>query len=328
MGPKKHADVSAAPALRTAASSLPSSVRRLVKVIGLVGIVTLTVAGCSVQEVLRFGWPEGVTPQADRMRMLWTGSVIASLIVGAIVWALMLWPVVFHRKRSDQLPRQFQYHHVLEFFYTAIPTVIVVVLFYFTATTENYVLDEDTEPDLTVNVLAFQWNWEFSYPEHQAPDGRPISTLGTSTEIPLLVVPSGRTVRYHVESRDVIHSFFVPEMHFKRDVFPHPDKNNQDPTFQNTIVRPGSFVGRCAELCGTYHSGMNFEVRALPGDLFDEYLKLRATQNPSTGELYSTAEALAALQARPGSGCGDLCTPHAVTTSPFSTDRTVRTASG
>lgn len=328
MGPKKHADVSAAVAPRTAASSLPNSVRRLIKVIGLTAVVAITTAGCSVQEALRFGWPEGITPQADRMRTLWTGSVVASLIVGVIVWGLMLWPVVFHRKKSDELPKQFQYHHTLEIFYTALPTIIVVVLFYFTATTENFVLDEEAEPDLTVDVVGFQWNWEFRYPEHTTSDGRPVSTLGTSTEIPLLVVPAGRTVRYHLESTDVIHSFFVPEMHFKRDVFPHPDRNNQDPTFQNTIVRPGSFVGRCAELCGTYHSGMNFEVRALPGDLFDQYIALRATQNPSTGETYSTSEALAALQTRSGSACGELCSPYAVTTSPFNTDRTARTASG
>jgi cytochrome c oxidase subunit 2 len=316
VGPKKRAAL------------LPALSRRVAKIVGLVSAVVITATGCSAQEVLRFGWPEGVTPQADRMRMFWTGTVIAALVVGVIVWALILWPVAFHRKRSEQLPKQFQYHHVLEIFYTGLPLLIVLVLFYFTATTENYVLDDSAEPDVTVDVVAFQWNWEFRYPGHQTPDGQTVRTLGTSTEIPLLVVPVGKTVRYHVESVDVIHSFFVPEMNFKRDVFPQPDKNNQDPDFQNTIVRPGSFVGRCAELCGTYHSGMNFEVRALPANVFDEYLKLRSTVNTQTGAPYTAAEALSALQSRPGLNCGELCTPHAVTTSPFDTNRTARTASG
>jgi cytochrome c oxidase subunit 2 len=129
-------------------------------------------------------------------------------------------------------------------------------------------------------------------------------------------------VEYQLSSKDVIHSFYVPEMHFKRDVFPYPDKNNQDSTFQNKIDKPGSFVGRCAELCGSYHAFMNFEVRALPGEQFDQYLLLRTQTNPATAAPYTAAEALMRMN------CGQLCTPYAVTTTPFNTDRTARTASG
>lgn len=303
--------------------------RRLAKVIGLVGLVAFAATGCSTDEVLRFGWPEGITEQADDMRALWTGSVIASLVVGVFVWGLMLWPVAFHRKKpgSTGLPRQTQYNNVLEAVYTGIPVIIVVVLFVFTASTENRVLAETDKPDVKVEVLAFQWNWDFSYKEvggstPKTPDGSEVHTVGSTREIPLLVVPAGRTVQYELRSRDVIHSFYVPEMHFKRDVFPYPEKNNQDNTFQNKIDRPGSFVGRCAELCGSYHAFMNFEVRALPGDQFDQYVRLRTQNNPATGRTYSAAEALNQMK------CGQLCTPYAVTTSPFNPDRTARTASG
>jgi cytochrome c oxidase subunit 2 len=266
------------------------------------------------------------------MRELWTGSVIASLVVGVITWALILWPVAFHRKKSDELPRQTQYNNVLEAIYTGLPVIIVVVLFVFTASTESRVLAETRDPDLTVDVVAFQWNWDFGYKkskdaggrvtEPRTPVGSEVRTVGSSREIPLLVVPSGRTVEYRLSSKDVIHSFFVPEMHFKRDVFPYPDKNNQDFTFQNKIDKPGSFVGRCAELCGSYHAFMNFEVRALPGDKFDEYLTLRTQNNPATNAPYTAADALTKMN------CGELCKPFAVTTTPFNTDRTARTASG
>jgi cytochrome c oxidase subunit 2 len=311
---------------------------RLTTIGGLVGLVAVTATGCSGDEVLRFGWPQAVTPQAARMRDFWTGSVIASLVVGVIMWALILWPVIAHRKKGDALPKQFQYNHFLEFIYTGVPSVIVVVLFYFTVTTQNFVLAEEPEDkvDVNVGVLAFQWNWEFTYNEYVSADGRHVvprtsdgelvTTTGSTTEIPLLVLPSTKSIHYDLRARDVVHSFFVPEFNFKRDVFPHPEKNNQDYTFQNSIDREGSFVGRCAELCGTYHSGMNFEVRALNPERFDDYMDLRIMTNETTGKPYTASEALAKM-GRDDPSCGELCTPHAVTTSPFNSDRTTRTSS-
>ncbi|GHF07134.1 cytochrome c oxidase subunit II [Amycolatopsis deserti] len=297
------------------------------KVAALAGLVALLATGCSGDEVLRFGWPVGVTKESEDMRVLWTWSVIAALAVGVIVWGLIFWSVAFHRKKKTDgpgdLPRQFQYNVPLELFCVVLPLVMVCVLFFFTATTESKVLAEEPDPDVTVDVIAFQWNWEFDYPS--APkdaNGQVIKTVGSSSEIPILVLPAGKRIQYNLRSADVIHSFWVPEFHFKRDVFPDPEKNNQDPSFQNTIDRTGAFVGRCAELCGTYHSGMNFEVRALPADQFDRYIQLRTQINPATGQPNTTAEALAALN------CGELCAPQATTTKPFNTDRTLRTQSG
>ena len=307
--------------------TLASRSAKVGKVAALAGLVALLATGCSGDEVLRFGWPVGVTKQSEDMRVLWTWSVIAALVVGVIVWGLIFWSVAFHRKKKTDkpgdLPRQFQYNVPLELFCVVLPLVMVCVLFFFTATTESKVLAEEKDPDVTIDVIAFQWNWEFDYPnEPKDANGEVIKTVGSSSEIPILVVPSGKTIQYNLRSADVIHSFWVPEFHFKRDVFPNPEKNNQDPTFQNTIDRPGAFVGRCAELCGTYHSGMNFEVRALPDNLYTQYIQLRAQVNPATGQPNTTAEALAALN------CGELCAPQATTTKPFNTDRTLRSQSG
>lgn len=295
---------------------------QLVKVVAMLAVVGIAATGCSFEEAMRFGWPDGVTPQADRMREFWTWSVIASLVVGVLVWGAILWTVIFHRKRSERMPKQFQYYHSLEFVLTVIPLVIVSVLFYFTVVTEDYVLRKQANPDVRVNVTAFQWNWEFSYPGYRSPDGQPVRTVGSSQEIPLLVLPTNQVLEYDIRATDVIHSFWVPEFNFKRDVFPYPEKNNQDHVFQNEIDQQGSFVGRCAELCGSYHSMMNFEVRALSPELFDRYMQLRTQQNSQTGQPYTAAEALRELD------CGELCTPRAVTTEPFDTSRTARQASG
>ncbi|HUQ57057.1 cytochrome c oxidase subunit II [Lentzea sp.] len=296
---------------------------RPAKTAGLVGLVGIGATGCSTDEVLRFGWPVAVTPQAEKMRELWTWSVIAALVVGVIVWGLIAWSVVFHRKKSEELPRQTAYNLPLEIVLIVVPTVIVAVLFYFTAITQNYVTDKSGKPDVNVDVIAFQWNWEFQYPDHKTEDDKVVSTVGTSGEVPILVLPAHKRIQFTLRSTDVIHSFFVPEFHFKRDVFPLPEKNNQDNVFQiDQIDRPGAFVGRCAELCGSYHAVMNFEVRALEEADFQKYIELRKEVNSKTGKPYTTAEALSQVN------CGELCAPLATTTTPFNTDRTAREASG
>ena len=296
------------------------------KLAGLAVLIVPFTTGCSINDVLRFGWPEGVTPQAEAMRALWTWSAVAALVVGAITWGAMFWAVAFHRKKKsepdDVVPRQTQYNLPLEVTFTVIPTIIVAVLFGFTVNVQNYVDAEPEAADVDVTIRAFQWNWEFIYPDAESPDGEPVSTLGDSSTIPILVLPTEQSVRFTQYSTDVIHSFFVPEFLFKRDVMPNPEANNQDNVWQiDSIDREGAFVGRCAELCGTYHSQMNFEVRALEQGLFDQWLELRQQTNPATGSAYTAGEALEEL------GCGELCAPQATTTYPFNTDRAAREAS-
>ena len=299
-------------------------VGRAARLAGSSVVVALFTTGCSVQDVLRLGWPVGVTPQAEAMRELWIWSVLAALVVGVIVWGLILWTVVFHRKKAgdDTLPRQTQYNLPLEIIYTVIPFLIVAGLFVATVVVQNFVNVDEPRPDVTVDVVASQWNWRFDYQGKSGPSGETISTQGTAEEIPLLVLPTQRRIEFRLTAADVVHSFFVPEFLFKRDVFPRPEKNDTDNVFQiDRIDREGAFVGRCAELCGAYHSAMNFEVRALRGDLYDRYIQLRGQSNPATGVAYTASEALTALD------CGQWCAPTAITTYPFSTKRDDRSES-
>jgi cytochrome c oxidase subunit II len=299
--------------------------RRVVTLAGLAALVLPLATGCSLEEALRFGWPVGITPQATAMREFWTASAIAALVVGVITWGAMFWAVIFHRKRKgddDTPPRQTQYNLPVEIVFTVIPTIIVAVLFGFTVNVQNYVDTDEPSPDLKVQILGFQWNWRFTYPDSPGVDGQPITTVGSTEEIPLLVLPINERIEFSQRSQDVVHSFYVPEFLFKRDVFPDPEVNDQDNVWQvDRIEREGAFVGRCAELCGSYHSQMNFEVRAVSPELFDRWLDLRAQVNPASNEPYTAGEALAALN------CGELCAPRAVTTYPFTTNRTQRSAS-
>ena len=83
------------------------------------------------------------------MRRLWTGSVIAALIVGFLVWGLIGYSVVRHRKRGDELPRQTAYNLPLEIVYTIIPFVIIAVLFFFTVVVQDKVKTRSAHPDET-----------------------------------------------------------------------------------------------------------------------------------------------------------------------------------
>jgi cytochrome c oxidase subunit 2 len=188
-----------------------------------------------------------------------------------------------------------------------VPFLIISVLFYYTAIVQTAVDKEPANPDVTVDVIAFKWNWKFSYRDSQGPDKQPVTTIGNSDYVPVLVLPTHKTIRFVESSQDVIHSFWVPELLFKRDVFPGNVKNS----FAVTIEKEGAYVGRCAELCGTYHSMMNFELRAVP---FDEYQRFIEAKKKGL----STPDALREA--------GD-ANPYATTTVPFATDRTARNAS-
>jgi len=255
--------------------------RRAVRLGVPLALLAVTAAGCDTQQVLRLGWPNGVTQQAQRMLHLWQGSVVAALAVGFFVWGLIFWSVIRYRKRTDELPPQVHYNLPIEVLYTIVPFLIVAVLFYYTAIDESYVDRQSAKPDVTVHVVAFQWNWKFSY-DRRDKAGNIIETIGTNSQIPILVLPTNEKVRFIENSDDVIHSFWVPDFLFKRDVI--PGRTN---SFEVTIDRQGAFVGRCAEFCGTYHSAMNFEVRAVSPADYQRYLTARAG-GLSTGQALQT----------------------------------------
>lgn len=245
--------------------------------LGVSGAALLSLlAGCAGtgdigEQFGHFGWPgEGITPQAHRMYDVWIGSTIAALIVGFFVWGLIFWCIIRYRKRGNELPAQTRFNMPMEVLYTVTPILIVAVLFYYTAIVQTDVDKLSAKPDMTVEVVAFKWNWQFNYRDGMGAEANTVaSTVGSSDVIPLLVLPSGRKIRFEEISRDVVHSFWVPELLFKRDVMPGELLRNR---FEVTLDREGRYVGRCAELCGTYHAFMNFELVVVSPDRFDRFL--------------------------------------------------------
>ena len=244
-------------------------VRRVLSYGVLLAVPFVAATACQTQQFVRLGMPEPITKQGERILALWQGSWIAAFGVGAVVWGLIIWACIFHRKRSDELPPQVRYNLPIEALYTILPVIIVSVLFYFTARDQNKINELSKNPDVVVDVTAFQWSWQFDYPQHD------VTVVGRTGRPPTLVIPTGETVRFNLASHDVVHSFWVPDFLFKRDVVPgYPNE------FEITATKEGTFVGRCAELCGVYHSEMRFSVKVVSPDEFDAFIASQQTGGP------------------------------------------------
>ncbi|MEU9163708.1 cytochrome c oxidase subunit II [Streptomyces sp. NPDC048424] len=270
------------------------------------GVVLATATGCSYtwKDFPRLGMPTPVTEEAPRILSLWQGSWAAALVTGILVWGLIIWSVIFHRRSRTkvEVPPQTRYNMPIEALYTVVPLIIVSVLFYFTARDESKLLAL-SKPAHTINVIGFQWSWGFNYIENVDGDGAtpkagevpkelasipdrfteafPAGAEGvyekgvpgdknpqTGNPGPTLVLPKGEKVRFILSSNDVIHSFWVVPFLFKQDVIP-----GHTNVFEVTPSQEGTFMGKCAELCGVDHSRMLFNVKVVSPEKYQEYLK-------------------------------------------------------
>jgi cytochrome c oxidase subunit 2 len=205
--------------------------------------------------------PGPVSDQGNDVLDLWRGSVLAALVVGAVVWALIVYSLLRFRRRNDELPSQGPANAKAEWAYTALPVLIVAVLFGFTVLTQERVTAVTGRPDLRVDVVGFQWSWEFRYPEQG------VVVTGDGVSVPRLVLPAGSTVRFSLTTKDVNHSFWVPEFLMKRDLIQGVE-NEVDVT----LTEQGTWRGRCAEFCGLYHWRMPFDVASVPPEEFDRWV--------------------------------------------------------
>ena len=219
----------------------------------------------SCEGVPRFGVPDPATKDGDRILSLWQGSVLTALAVGAVVWSLLAWSVFRYRRRGSGqgLPGQRADNLPVEILYTVTPVLIVAVLFGFTVFTQEKVTARVAKPDVVVEVTGYQWQWQFRYPDEG------VVLLGTPREPrPTMVLPVGATVRFHLRTTDVIHSFWVPRFLKKLDMVPGLE-NEMDVV----VEEPGTFPGRCAEFCGLDHARMDFQVEAVSPDAYRAWLE-------------------------------------------------------
>jgi cytochrome c oxidase subunit 2 len=255
------------PAGRTPELPRSKRPRRRLALLGVIATAFL-MSGCTIPT---FGAYKGSTTQGQTERELWQGFFIAGLVVGGFVLLLILYAIIRYRRRSDEMPRQTQYHTLTEIIYTVSPIVIVLVLFVFTVIAENKVDATPTPTDsgANIHVLAFQWGWEFDYPGG-------VKIIGQTTQAPTMMVPVGTATQITLRSLDVLHGFYVPAFNFSR--YAAPDANYGGRTFNFNVLHAGVYRGQCTQLCGLYHSLMFFNVKAVPQAQFDAWLRAAQAQ--------------------------------------------------
>jgi len=234
----------------------------------------LTLAACATadqDQIKRLAMPVPATDRAPLVQDLWEGAWLAAMLTGVLVWGLIGYATFkFRRRHHDEIPVQTRYNLPIEILYTVVPVIMVLVFFFFTVDTQNKLLAgaEGGKADHTIKVVGQKWAWTFNYMKEDAVGGDSVYTVGTPAELPTLVLPVNESVDVELSSPDVIHSFWVPSFLFKLDVVPGRDNG-----FSFTPTREGTYAGKCAELCGAYHSRMLFEVEVVSADEYAAHLQ-------------------------------------------------------
>ena len=264
---------------------MPSK-RRLRWVLLPVGAAAaLVLAGCTPTELNGFlpGFVEDGTPATNHTEMisgLWVNSWIVLLAVGVITWALMGWAAIAYRRRKGQtgLPVQLRYNMPIEIFYTIVPFILVIGFFAFTARDQAIIETQYEDPDVSITAIGKQWAWDFQYNGEEEDGSDAVWSMGIQAQpdkagnidqeaLPTLYLPVDQTVQIKLQSRDVIHSFWVVDFLYKKDMY-----IGKDNYWSFTPTREGTYAGRCAELCGEYHSMMLFTVQVVSADEYEDYL--------------------------------------------------------
>jgi cytochrome c oxidase subunit II len=190
------------------------------------------------------------------MTTVWWALLVFVLVEAALIYAI----VKFRGKPDDAEPEQVHGNTVLEIVWTAIPALILAFIAVPTVRAIFRSYEVPAGNSLLVEVIGHQWWWEFRYPEYG---------ITTANE---LHVPVGRTVTLKMTSADVLHSWWIPQLAGKRDVFP-----NRPTNLWFTAQEPGFYPGQCAEFCGIQHGKMAFHVVASTPEEFEGYIQhLRA----------------------------------------------------
>ncbi|MSQ26239.1 MAG: cytochrome c oxidase subunit II [Dehalococcoidia bacterium] len=221
-------------------------------------LLILVIAGCSSTDPQSTFYPKGPAAR-DQLNLFllifWLAVAVFVVVEGALLYA-----VIRFRRRKDQteLPKQVHGNNKLEIAWTILPVIVLAVIAIPTYITIHKQKDPPPDPTgkpIMVDVVGHQWWWEFKYPE-----------LGivTATE---MHIPVGRTVTFTLFSDDVVHSFWVPKLAGKTDVFPLQVNEGWF-----VADEPGTYFGLCAELCGLSHAQMRFKVVAQTQADFDAWI--------------------------------------------------------
>jgi cytochrome c oxidase subunit 2 len=271
----------------------------VVPLLALAAVVVL-LSGCGPEVAQPY---TTITPQNEKtedIQFLYQIIFGASLVVFVSVQLAIGYTALRFRRRNADRPEQVHGSRRLEIAWTIIPAVILLVLFIPTAQTifdhaNDEAVASASSDSFFVDVIGKQWWWEISYPNIPAnPDDPESGPIVTGNEV---ILPEGANVVFTLQSNNVIHSFWVPQLSGKMDVMPGHDNK-----LQFVAERPGDYWGECAEFCGGSHAWMRFKVKVLPQEEFDAWVEAWRTPpatdgNPETADVVEVPPAFGACLA-------------------------------
>ena len=234
--------------------------------------------------------PIGVTDISAEIYDLHMTVMGVCALIGAIVFGLMIYALVNHRKSKGVEPAQFSHDTRAEVIWMTLPALIIIALSVPAAKT-LVKIEDNRDTEMTIKITGYQWKWHYDYLgknvsyysslAHSSNAARrldsgidPYDVENYLLEVDRpLVVPTDTKIRYLLTSNDVIHAWWVPEFAVKKDAIPG---------FINEgwfkINEPGTYRGQCAELCGKDHGFMPIVVEALPKEEYSAWLAAQGSE--------------------------------------------------
>ena len=225
---------------------------------------------------------KGVTDISHRVYDLHMLIFSICVVVCAGVFAVLIYSLVHHRKSRGAVPATFHESTTVEIIWTTIPFLVLVGMAV-PATTTLLALEDTRNPDMTIEVTGYQWKWKYDYPREGISFFSTLSTPPDQTELDSsakkdseyllevdnpVVVPINKKIRFLITSNDVIHSWWVPDLGWKQDAIPGYVNDAW-----TEVKKPGTYRGKCAELCGKGHGYMPIVLVAKTQEDYDAWVK-------------------------------------------------------
>jgi len=247
--------------------------------VALAGLSSMLMAS-SVQAEFALNMTRGVTPISRDLFWLHMLVFWICVVIGLIVFAVMAWSIVYHRKSKGAVAANFHESTTVEIIWTVAPLLILIGIAIPATATLLDLEDAKTNADITLQVTGIQWKWKYTFVDE---DVSFISSLAQSSRDVIkdpighenyllevdkeLVLPIGKKIRFLFHSNDVIHAWWVPALAVKQDAVPGFINDSWA-----VIDEPGVYRGQCAELCGKDHGFMPIVVNAVSESEYNEWL--------------------------------------------------------
>lgn len=234
----------------------------------------------SVSAKMDLNLPKGVTSISEDIYHLHMIIFYICCAIGVVVFGVMIYSLIYHRKSVGHTAATFHESTKIEILWTIIPFVILISMA-IPATKVLIHIADTKNSDMTVKVTGYQWKWKYDYLDE---DFGFFSNLATPTEaienkVPKgefylrevdhpLVLPVNKKIRFLFTAQDVIHSWWVQDLGFKKDTVPGFINENW-----TVIEKPGTYRGQCAELCGVNHGYMPIVIEAKTQEDYDAWLQ-------------------------------------------------------